>query len=100
MDAPVSAKAALLQALLDGESYGAELIARVKHRSAGKFILGMGSVYPALRDMEHEGLLKVSAEETTTRGGRPRIYYRLTAAGRRLAEEHRQVVRALFADGG
>ena len=58
MDVPVTARAALLQALLDGKGYGLELVERVKEKTKGKINLGDGSVYPTLRGMERERLLK------------------------------------------
>lgn len=97
MDAPVTAKSALLQALVDGEGFGLDLIARVSDRTKGKLQLGSGSVYPALRDLEREGLV-VSREGAPSpqRGGRPRRYYRLTALGARTLKETRVVVGGLF----
>jgi PadR family transcriptional regulator PadR len=97
MDSPITAKAALLQALIEGESYGLELIDRVETRTRGKLKLGQGSVYPALRDLEKEGLVEsYEADPLPERGGRPRRYYKITATGRRAAREDGQVVAALF----
>lgn len=97
MDIPVNAKAALLQALLAGPGYGLDLIARVSQRTEGKMTLGDASVYPALRAMEREGLLRSwEGEPIAERGGRPRRYYELTADGRRAAHADRKLVGALF----
>jgi PadR family transcriptional regulator PadR len=97
MDTLVSAKAALLQALIQGKGYGLELIDRVAERSKGAIKLGQGSVYPALRDLEDEGLVKSwDGEPLPERGGRPRRYYELTAEGRRAAVEQREAVVGLF----
>lgn len=97
MDAPVTAKAALLQALADGEGFGLELVSRVRERTAGKLELGSGSVYPALRELEREGLVASrEADPLPERGGRPRRYYKLTAEGVRALRETRAVVRGLF----
>ena len=49
MDTPITAKAALLQALIEGEGYGLELIERVRTRTHGRVKLHQGSIYPALR---------------------------------------------------
>jgi PadR family transcriptional regulator PadR len=98
MESPVSAKAALLQALIKGEGYGLDLIDRVKDRTKGRIVLGQGSVYPALRDLEQEGLVKsYESEPLPERGGRPRRYYKLTAAGQRAAVGDSEAVAALFA---
>ena len=86
MESPITAKAALLQVLIRGPGYGLELINRVKTFTDGRIELGQGSVYPALRDLEREGFVKsYPGEATAERGGRPRIYYKLTAAGQRAA---------------
>jgi PadR family transcriptional regulator PadR len=97
MDAAVSAKAALLQALVRGPGYGLDLIERVKKQTHGKFVLGQGSVYPALRELEREGLLEsYEGEPLPERGGRPRRYYKLNALGAKAAIEQREVVMGLF----
>jgi len=83
---------ALLQALISGPGFGLDLIERVKNRTEGKVLLGNGKVYPALRDLERAGFVesyKVE-ENLPQRAGRPRIYYRLTGAGFRAAQEERQ----------
>jgi PadR family transcriptional regulator PadR len=90
---PVTARAALLQALCSGPGFGLELIDRVEQRTDGRVKLGQGSIYPALRAMEREGLLESyeCAEASAERGGRPRRYYRLTAEGQRAAREDLEV---------
>ena len=68
-------------------------------QTKGAIVLGQGSVYPALRDLEHEGLLEsyaYSEESLPERGGRPRRYYKLTALGARAAMEQRTVIGGLF----
>jgi PadR family transcriptional regulator, regulatory protein PadR len=97
MDSPVTARAALLQALVRGPGYGLDLIERVKKQTGGKLSLGQGSVYPTLRDLEREGLLEsYEGEPVPERGGRPRRYYRLNAAGAKAAMEQREAVIGLF----
>lgn len=61
-------------------------------------MLGQGSVYPALRELEREGLIvpELVYEQLTERGGRPRKYYKLTALGSRAATEHEKAVHGLF----
>jgi PadR family transcriptional regulator, regulatory protein PadR len=57
----------------------------------------MGNTYPALRELETEGLVKSwEADPTPERGGRPRRYYKLTAAGQRAATEQKQAIAGLF----
>jgi PadR family transcriptional regulator PadR len=97
VDAPVNAKAALLQALIQGKGYGLELIDRVEQRTKGRIKLGQGSVYPALRDLEDDGMVRSwDGEPLPERGGRPRRYYELTAEGRRTALDQREAIVGLF----
>lgn len=101
MELTISTKSALLQALVEGEGYGLELMERVREKSGGRFLLHQGSVYPALRELEEEGLAEsYSGKPTAERGGRPRIYYRLTPEGRRVAYEQREAVLGLYWDPG
>lgn len=87
----------LLQALISGDSYGLELVERIKERTGGKVVLGPGTIYPALRSLEREGLVEsYKREGAPERGGRPRIYYRLTGEGRRAAFEERTALLGLF----
>lgn len=97
MESPINAKAALLQALVRGEGYGLDLVARVKERTKGKVSLHQGNVYPALRDLEADGLLRsYESEPLPERGGRPRRYYKLTAAGQKAAMQQTEAVAGLF----
>ena len=97
MDTPVTAKAALLQALLSGRGYGLDLIERVKERTNGQIVVRQGSIYPALRALEREGLLiSYEADPSPERGGRPRRYYELTAEGRRVAFSQRESISGLL----
>lgn len=101
MDAPVTAKTALLQALISGDGFGLELIDRVLDRTDGKIKLHQGSVYPALRSMEREGLVEsYESDSVPERGGRPRRYYRITAEGLRAARAEREAVFGLFGEEG
>jgi PadR family transcriptional regulator, regulatory protein PadR len=100
MESPITAKAALLQALVSAPGYGLDLIERVKERTNGAVVLGQGSIYPALRALESEGLIESyeSEEAISERGGRPRRYYRLTAEGLRAAREQGRVLVGLIAE--
>jgi len=76
--------------LIGGRGFGLEIIQRVRERSNGKILLNEGSVYPALKALEKEGLLRsYDGEPMPERGGRPRRYYELTGEGRRVATEQR-----------
>ncbi len=91
----IDTRLALLQAFTHGESYGLEIIERVRKLSNGKIKIPQGRVYPALRALEAEGMLEsYDGPPLPERGGRPRRYYRITAAGERAA---RQDAKALYA---
>ena len=63
--------------------YGYELVGAIR-RSTGEVIsLGEGVIYPTLHALEREGSL---ASRTTKVEGRARVYYRITARGRRRLE--------------
>ena len=94
MDAPVSAKAALLQAL-DLPGCGVALAARVRERTGGHVRLRPGSVYPALRALQREGLLR-SLDRRPSSVGRPRRYYELTPRGVAKAMAQREALAAFF----
>ncbi len=96
----MTAQSALLQALVSGDGYGLELIERVRDRTDGRISLHQGSVYPALRSLERDGLVESYEKEAIPeRGGRPRRYYRITAEGLRAAEEDRLAVMGLVGQG-
>jgi PadR family transcriptional regulator len=101
MDVPVNTKAALLQALVSGPGFGLELIDRVEKRTKGKIPLHQGSLYPALRDLERDGMVESynGDEVVPERGGRPRRYYKLTAKGAKAAMEQKAAVSWLFGFG-
>ena len=93
----IDTKVALLQALISGESYGLELIERVKDATGGRTTLQQGRVYPVLRQLEAEGLLEsYDGEPLAERGGRPRRYYKLTAEGRRAAKADARAIAGLL----
>ena len=54
----IDTKFALLQALISGESYGLELIERVRTHTHGEVRLLQGRVYPVLRQLETQGLIE------------------------------------------
>lgn len=100
MPSPLSARAALLQ-VLDDPGHGLELIRRVGERTAGGISLRQGSVYPALRRLEREGLVRSWMGRPAPGGGRPRRYYELTPAGVKAAIAAKDmVVRFVRRPGG
>jgi PadR family transcriptional regulator PadR len=83
--------AVLLRLLADRESYGYELVGRV--REMGLDGLAEGTIYPALARLEREG--RVSARLVASRSGPARKYYRPTPMGYRALSEAVENWRAL-----
>jgi len=80
------AKAVILSLLLSGESYGYQIIKRVRRVSGGTLEWSNAMLYPVLHQMEREGLIR--AEWKTSPENRMRKYYTLTERGAaELAEE-------------
>lgn len=98
MNAPISARAALLQLLLFGPSYGLELMERAHKLTGGTLRLHQGGVYPALAAMESEGLIESmpGPKRDPASGGKARQTYRITRAGRALAQKHRAALLAVL----
>src|SRR5918996_2017138 len=71
----------LLALLAERERYGYELVAELRERSKSVIDLPEGTVYPALRRLEREGLLVGRWSEAAERPRRR--YYRLTQKGER-----------------
>ena len=70
----------LLAALDGGPQHGYAVKEALRQRSAGRFDLPTGTVYPALHRLERSGLITGSWSVVD---GRRRRSYRLTGAGRR-----------------
>ena len=79
----------VLAILTDGESYGYEIIQRVRELSGGEMEWTDGMLYPVLHWLAANGY--VEAEWRTAESGRKRRYYALNPAGRKyLAEQQAQ----------
>ena len=70
----------LLAALEDGPRHGYAVIEALRQSTGGQLDLPTGTIYPALRRLEHAGLITGSWSVV---GGRQRREYRLTTAGKR-----------------
>ena len=75
-----STKPMLLTILLNGESYGYQIIQRVRSLSGGMFKWSDGMLYPVLHRLERDGL--ITSPWRISDGERPRKYYTLTEKGR------------------
>jgi len=94
---PLTTRAALLQVLRPAPGYGSDLIRRFERASAGRVRLAPGRVYPVLKELQAEGLVKaVRLAPRGRRGGRARIYYDLTPKGLAASTMDRSVLFALL----
>ena len=67
---------------LEREAYGRAILRELQEASATARTVSAGSVYATLDRLEAKGLLSSHVERgTPERGGLPRRFYRLTAAG-------------------
>ena len=85
-------RAAALALLADEPRNGYQLIQEIAERSGGVWQPSPGSVYPALQQLEDEGLIQAETPE----GGRKR--YALTNEGREYVTAHADEVRAPWDD--
>jgi len=78
----------VLSVLTEGESYGYELIRRVRELSGGRIEWTEGMLYPVLHWMERERMIESEWREAA--GERRRKYYRLRKEGRMALKEEQQ----------
>ena len=78
----------VLSVLTQGESYGYELIQRVRELSGNRIAWTEGMLYPVLHWMENEDLVESEWREAET--GRKRKYYRLRKQGRKAPLDEQQ----------
>jgi len=70
----------ILSILAKEETYGYDIIQRIRALSNEQILWAEGMLYPLLHRLEKEGL--VAAEWRTTEAGRKRKYYRINNKGR------------------
>lgn len=79
----------VLAILAEGDSYGYQILRRVREVSRGSLNWTDGMLYPVLHRLERLG--HVEARWEVAESGRRRKYYRITSQGRaQLAEEQKQ----------
>jgi PadR family transcriptional regulator PadR len=83
-----SSKPLILSILSEGESYGYEIIQKVRQLSGEELEWTDGMLYPVLHRMEREGLIASEWKEAET--GRERKYYELTLDGQKSLKRERQ----------
>ncbi len=84
-----SAKPIVLALLMTGESYGYQILQRVRLVSGGTLKWSSAMLYPVLHRLEKDGLIR--SDWKPSEEGRMRKYYRLTDLGLRefTAEKER-----------
>jgi PadR family transcriptional regulator, regulatory protein PadR len=82
-----SSKPMVLSILAGGESYGYEIIQKVRELSGGRIEWSDGMLYPVLHRLEREGLIESEWREAET--GRERKYYSLSREGRKALQDER-----------
>jgi len=84
-----SSKPIILSLLLTGESYGYQILKRVRTVTGGKMEWSSAMLYPVLRRMEKEGLIR--SEWRISEANRMRKYYMLTDLGRKELEVEKAI---------
>ncbi|HEY5624001.1 MAG TPA: PadR family transcriptional regulator [Gammaproteobacteria bacterium] len=73
----------VLRLLASREMYGYEIVKAIRVVTGEAIALGEGVIYPALHSLEKSGALKATRKPVN---GRTRVYYDVTAKGRRRLE--------------
>jgi PadR family transcriptional regulator, regulatory protein PadR len=80
---------------LGEDAYGVSIAQEIEHRT-GRDVL-LGSVYAALDRLEKKGVVSSSlGEATPERGGRAKMYFRVTAKGIREARQTQRALQKLW----
>ncbi|WP_316791341.1 PadR family transcriptional regulator [Pedobacter frigoris] len=84
----VSSIPIILSTLIDGESYGYEIIKKVKEVSNGKILYSDGTLYPVLRKLEDKEF--ILSEWRIAENQKRRRYYTITQKGLLQLKEEKQ----------
>jgi PadR family transcriptional regulator, regulatory protein PadR len=77
----------ILSVISTGKMYGYQIMRELEQRSDGYFSMTAALLYPALHQLEQDGL--VESEWEAGQGKRRRKYYTITPAGRQALESTR-----------
>jgi DNA-binding PadR family transcriptional regulator len=76
----------ILLSLAGEELHGYAIMRQVEQQTGGRMRPGPGTLYSSIQALLEEGFIEeAAAVRSTAAGGERRRYYRLTAAGRKLA---------------
>ena len=76
----------ILSVLKSGDSYGYEIVQKVKELSDGQILWHEASIYPVLKKLENGGLIK--SYWKINEGERPRRYYTILDDGKKQMEQN------------
>src|SRR5271163_3665342 len=86
LDPLPSAAFQILLSLADQDLHGYAIMRQVELETGGRKRLGPGTLYSSIQALLEEGLIaEVDRSDSPAAGDERRRYYRLTAAGRKLA---------------
>jgi DNA-binding PadR family transcriptional regulator len=75
----------MLLILNEGERHGYGIMQDLKERSAGRWILGPGTLYRTINEMLDKDLIAPGNEKKEQTAGKKRLYYRITDFGKKVA---------------
>lgn len=88
----------LLVALAESELHGYALTKEITERSHGLIRLEPGNLYRVIKRLAEDGLVEAAGRrDAADAGAERRLYYRITALGRRVASAEASRLRALLA---
>ncbi len=77
----------ILSILMEDETYGYELIKKIKERSVGKLDFAEGTIYPVLKKLEEKKF--ISSKWKLGNTDKQRKYYRLTSLGKKQLQKEK-----------
>lgn len=89
----------ILLALAEGPRHGYGIMRELSDE-AGQGLLGPGTLYRTLKEMQQAGLITAAGGPTDASDGPPRRYYTLTGFGKRVAAAEAGRMRALVMRAG
>jgi len=87
LDPLPSAAFHILLALAGEDLHGYGIMRQVAELTGGRVRLGPGTLYGSVKTLLEAGLIAEREAQAADEGGERRRYYRLTAAGRKIARE-------------
>lgn len=97
LDPLPSAAFQILLALADEDLHGYGIMRQVAEQTGGRMRLGPGTLYSSIQALLEEKLIdEVGLKEDASLGAERRRYYRLNAAGRKLARSEAERLAALL----